>query len=268
MNCYNGERYLAEAIRSVLDQTFGDFELVFWDNQSSDESATIVHEFRDSRIRYLRSKIHTSLAEARRLALPWLNGKWIGILDVDDLWRANKLEKQLAALQSMPDAGFAYCGTNILNQQGSDEHVDVFNRDPANLPDGNIYPDLLRGNFIAVASLLINREKLTAIGGFCGRYPIMEDYYVSLNLARRYPVAVVREKLCDYRVHGLNASLSGPVDHFEDLDIVRQHFPDPAAVRAAGRIVLRHFKKSLLRRKSPQLGALLRTITSGTHQPR
>ena len=68
--------------------------------------------------------------------------------------------------------------------------------------------------------MLIRRNSLEAIGGFSGKYPIMEDYYVTLNIARWYPVAAVDEVLCDYRIHGSNASMNGPIDTFEDLNIV------------------------------------------------
>ena len=69
MNCYNGERYLREAIDSVLNQTFKKWELIFWDNCSTDNSANIVRKYNDSRIKYYKSEKHTSQYEARRQAV-------------------------------------------------------------------------------------------------------------------------------------------------------------------------------------------------------
>ena len=269
MNCFNGERFIREAISSVLAQTEADFELLVWDNQSTDHSADIIQSFDDSRIRYHRSDRHTSLAEARRLALPLLRGEWIGFLDVDDLWRHDKLEKQLNRVREAPEVGFCYCAVNLLDQSNGDgsAHRDhVFNRQPNTLPEGRIFQRLLRGNFIAIASLLVNRRKLVDLGGLRGRYPIMEDYDMSLRLARHHTVAVVPEVLCDYRVHGNNDSLRGPLDHFEDLDIVRSHFPHPMAILAAGRIAMRHFKKSFSAGRSPRIGALLHTLILGLNR--
>ena len=260
MNCYNGEEFIRESIDSALSQTFTDFELVIWDNLSNDSSWEIINNYNDSRIVPIKAREHTTLAEARKLAFKHLRGQWIGILDVDDLWRENKLEKQLAATSKYPELGFVYCSTNVLSDCEGFKKKHIFSKMAGELPEGDIYRRLLRGNYIAIASLLINRDRLAAIGGFSGKFPIMEDYYVTLNLARLYPVAAVQESLCDYRLHGNNASLHAPMDTFEDLQIVRGLFPDPPAVQAALRIMLRHLKKCLVQRKLPQLKRLTQAL--------
>lgn len=260
MNCYNGERFISEAIRSVLAQSWQNLELVVWDNRSTDQSRHIVSAFPDPRVVMIEAPEHTTLAQARKLALPHLRGKWIAILDVDDLWRPDKLAKQMALAQQKPDSGFIYCRTGVLQESPDPGPTSVFSREMIRLPEGNIYPQLLRGNYIAIASLLINRHCLTSIGGFSGRYPVMEDYYVTLNLARRFSVAAVQEELCDYRIHGDNASLAGPLDTFEDLNIVRNLFPDPRALVAALRIMARHLKKCLLHRTPPQFREMTRAL--------
>jgi glycosyltransferase involved in cell wall biosynthesis len=261
MNCYNGARFLEQGIRSVLAQTFTDFELVIWDNRSGDDSAAIVRRFSDPRIHYHLAPRHTTLALARRQAFGLLNGEWIGILDVDDLWRPDKLQRQVALAESHPEAGFIYCATAIVAEQGAAYHDLPFGRITRKLPEGDIYARLLRGNFISVASLLIHRQRLAELGGFSGRYPIMEDYWTTLNLARRHPAYAVQEVLCDYRVHGSNASRIGPLDTFEDLRIIRELFPEPRAVLASQRIILRHLKKCIRHRRLPQFADLGRALT-------
>lgn len=69
INCFNGERFLREAIDSVIAQTYSNWELIFWDNQSTDSTANIVRSYHDDRIRYFYAPEHTSLGEARNLAL-------------------------------------------------------------------------------------------------------------------------------------------------------------------------------------------------------
>ena len=260
MNCYNGEEFIRESIDSVLSQTFEDFELVIWDNLSSDRSWQIINDYKDRRIVPVKAREHTTLAEARKLAFEHLRGKWVGILDVDDLWRENKLEKQLNAASKYPQLGFVYCSTNVLSDCEGLRKRHIFTKMSGDLPEGDIYRRLLRGNYIAIASLLIDRDCLASIGGFSGKFPIMEDYYVTLNLARKYRVAAVQESLCDYRLHGNNASLHAPMDTFEDLQIVRGLFPDPPAIRAALRIVFRHLKKCLFQRKLPQLKRITQAL--------
>ncbi len=260
MNCYNGARFIGESIRSVLDQTFGDFELLVWDNRSTDDSATIVREFDDARIRYHLAPKHTTLAEARRQAFALLRGEWIAILDVDDLWHPDKLRRQMDLAAEHPEAGFIYCGTRILATGDVDGHNLPFDVVGDDLPQGDIYRRLLRGNYIAICSLLIHRERLAALGGFSGHYPVMEDYWTTLNLARRHPAYAVPAILCDYRLHDSNASQGGPLDNFEDLRIVRELFPDRGAMLAALRIVLRHVKKCIRHRQAPQLADLGRAL--------
>lgn len=260
MNCYNGEQYLAEAIESVLNQTHKNLELVFWDNQSTDRSASIIQSYDDDRIRYINSSSHTNLSQARKLAYPYLKGDWVAILDVDDVWDEQKLEKQLACAQLIDNVGFIYCKALPVNAQGQKIGKHVFLKYQNALPKGQIYKILARGNYISIASLLISKSKLDKIGGFSGEYPIMEDYYVTLNLSKKYPVSAVDEILCQYRIHGENESLKNTQDNFEDLQIVKDLFPDRTAYVAALRIMLRHIKTSVARRKTPNIRKIVQTL--------
>ena len=120
MNCFNGEKYLREAIDSVLAQTYQNWELIFWDNQSTDRSAEIVKSYDDPRIYYFYASQHTLLYEARNYAIEDQNGEFLAFLDVDDWWESDKLSIQLPSLRikmwawfvriimfSMKDSGWA-----------------------------------------------------------------------------------------------------------------------------------------------------------------
>ena len=91
MNCYNGEKYLKKSIQSVINQTYKNWELIFWDNQSIDKSKQILESFSDKRIRYFKSKKFRSLYDARNFAIKKANGKYICFLDTDDWWFKKKL---------------------------------------------------------------------------------------------------------------------------------------------------------------------------------
>ena len=95
MNCYNGEAYLDEALNSVVNQTYKNWELIFWDNCSTDNSSKIFKKFEDKRFKYFLSKKHTVLYEARNLAIEKISGEFIAFLDTDDIWLTDKLEKQI-----------------------------------------------------------------------------------------------------------------------------------------------------------------------------
>ena len=118
MNCYNGERYLRAAIDSVRAQTFADWELIFWDNASTDSSADIARSYADPRIRYSRGDENVPLGAARQLAVAQASGAWVGFLDTDDLWLPHKLERQLAAVAGT-DYLLCYAGIDEIAPDGA-----------------------------------------------------------------------------------------------------------------------------------------------------
>ena len=95
MNCLNGSKYLNEAIKSVLDQTYRNWEIIFFDNNSTDQSHLILQKYSEKRIKYFKSKITHTLYKARNLAIKKSKGDLIAFLDVDDWWTKDKLKKQV-----------------------------------------------------------------------------------------------------------------------------------------------------------------------------
>ena len=91
MNCYNGEKYLREALDSILAPTYKNWELIFCDNQSTDKSVEIFKSYADERLKYFYAPTHTLLYEARNYATEKSVGKFIAFLDVDDYKETNKL---------------------------------------------------------------------------------------------------------------------------------------------------------------------------------
>ena len=96
MNCYNCEKYLVESIDSVINQSYSNWELIFWDNVSVDGTANIVHCYDDARIRYFCGSKTAPLGGARNLALSQVRGEFIAFLDSDDKWMSNKLDLQVS----------------------------------------------------------------------------------------------------------------------------------------------------------------------------
>ena len=96
MNCFNGERYLDDSLKSILSQTYQNWELIFWDNLSTDNSKKIFLKYKDSRFKYYQANEHTILYVARNLAIKKANGEFIAFLDTDDIWLKNKLSEQIS----------------------------------------------------------------------------------------------------------------------------------------------------------------------------
>ena len=103
INCYNGEEFLRDTIDSVINQTYSNWELIFWDNQSTDSTSEIVKSYRDDRIRYFYAPYHTPLGEARNNAINNVKGGYLTFLDSDDLWHPDFLEKGIGKLEKCPD---------------------------------------------------------------------------------------------------------------------------------------------------------------------
>ena len=98
MNCYNSDKFLRESIESIYNQTYANWEIIFWDNASIDDSAKIAKSY-DERIKYYLASETTSLGEARNLALSNVSGEYVAFLDCDDLYLTDKLEKQVNLMQ-------------------------------------------------------------------------------------------------------------------------------------------------------------------------
>lgn len=239
MNVRNGAATLREALDSVLAQTFGDWELIVWDDRSSDESAKIVAEYSDARILYFLSPKETSLGKARHHAMRQARGEWLAFLDQDDLWMPRKLEMQMAlesphpskgSLGGLPalsisnggaQPGIIYGRTVRFYPNGRQRDYDQTHEFKP-LPEGDIFAQLFaKGCFIAMSSAVFRRSAVEEIGGIPAEVDIIPDYYLYTAVARRYPARAVQEVLCRYRMHGANLSrLAAIAMHREALWLV------------------------------------------------
>lgn len=202
MNCYNGEAYLREAVESVINQTYKDWELIFWDNQSTDGSREIIRSFKDPRIKYFYAQMHTGLGQARKLAVAQAAGQWIGFIDVDDLWLPDKLTKQVKIINSHNDPvlGLVYGRARIFGENIDKEELDLkyYKR---KLPEGDVFRQLLYDNFIAFLTMLVSKDAYNRVGGFSDAFLYAPDYQLSLAVARHYSVGAVQSYIAEYRKH-------------------------------------------------------------------
>ncbi len=116
MNCYNGEAYLKEALESIISQTYQNLEVIFWDNQSNDQTAKIFKSYSDPRLHYYYAPMHTKLGEARNLAFSKIKGDWVAFFDCDDLWLPDKLERQVDLIEDGDESlGLIYGQVLVVN---------------------------------------------------------------------------------------------------------------------------------------------------------
>ncbi len=210
MNVRNGAAFLRESLDSVMAQTFTDWELIAWDDRSTDASAQIVSEYRDPRIRYYLSPEDTPLGRARDAAIRQATGQWLAFLDQDDVWLPRKLEKQLAL--AAPDVGLIYGRAVLFNSRHGNLRDYDYAHEFQPLPEGDIFAQLFsEACFIAMSSAVLRRSAVEEIGGIPGDIEVIPDYYLYAAVARRYKARAVQEVACRYRLH--SGSMSGSQRH-------------------------------------------------------
>jgi len=200
INCYNGEKYLSQAIDSVRAQTYRNWEIIFWDNQSTDRSAQIARSYADPRLKYFYAPCHTSLYEARNHAVAKAQGEFLAFLDVDDWWLPDKLTRQMP-LFSDPQVGLA-CANYWVESERKRKRWLALQRP---IPAGWALGDLLRSYFIGLLTLVVRRSAFDSLDyPFDARFAIGGDRDLAIRLSMNWKVGSTSEPLAVYRLHGNN----------------------------------------------------------------
>lgn len=202
INCFNGEKYLKPAFDSVFAQTYTNWEIIFWDNASTDRSAEIAKSYGE-KVKYYLAPKTTPLGEARNLAMKKSKADLVAILDADDIWMPNRLEKQIKEFWNS-DAIVCYGAVEEISKDGDllrEVHIDK--------KSGYNFKELLNQFDIHVSTLLMKREimekenyefDLEMVGS--------EEYNLFMRIAARYNFCIINECLAKWRVHQ-SSSLTG-----------------------------------------------------------
>lgn len=211
MNCLNCADDLREALDSVAAQTCTDWEIIFWDNGSSDQSPAIAQSYGDN-VRYFRAEKTVPLGAARNLAIAMASGRYIAFLDCDDIWLPTKLEKQLALLEANPRLGLVctdtemFDGRRVLNRLFAHAHPER----------GHAFRQLMTQQWISMSSAVIRREALDNLRNAQGDPESPHWFDESLNvceeadlfyrIAHDWELDHVDAPLTRWRIHGANTT--------------------------------------------------------------
>ena len=201
VNCFNGEKYLSEAINSILSQTYNYWEVIFWDNKSTDRSSYIFKRYKDNRLRYYLSEKHSNLSQARVCAIEKSKGDLISFLDVDDYWDENFLKEQVSLFN---DINVKFSCSNFFIVDDKRKTRRVYRR---YMPKGNVVDSLLCEYFVGLLTLMIRRDAYFYVGGFDSNYHIIGDFDLVMKLARYGVLASNNRPLAYHRKHTSNESL-------------------------------------------------------------
>lgn len=204
---YNGEKYLGEAIESVLSQTFADFEFLILDDGSRDGSREIIGKYqkKDRRVRSLPNAKNLGVEKTLNRGVELARGEYIARIDQDDLWSdAGKLEKQVEFLESHPAC--AVLGTAQENIDENGKHLQVVKFKETDREIRNV---ILFSNPFAHPSVLIRKKALLELGGYSEekKYDLIDDYELWLRLGTKYELANLPGVSIKYRVHAGSRSV-------------------------------------------------------------
>ena len=214
MQTWNSERFVGEAIESVLGQDFEDLELIIVDGASTDATRQIIERYakQDRRIRVIFHERNLGISRACNDGIEAAKGKFIAQIDSDDVWVADKLTKQLAVLERDEDL-IVWSEGEIIDHAGQSlgkSFSERLGNNASAKKSGDLWQELLCSNCIFHSTVIYKKQNLGDV-----RYDegilVINDFKFFLELARQYQFYYIAEPLAKYRLHGGNTfASSGP----------------------------------------------------------
>lgn len=215
LSSYNHGKYIAEAIRSVLNQTYRDFELLIFDDGSSDNSREVIRSFHDERIRLFLNEENRGANVCARETISAARGQYIAIHHSDDVWEAEKLEKQVAFLDGhSSEFGVVFSYASIIDENGDafqeDEHfyARVFMQENRSR-QAWLHHLFYEGNCLCHPSAMLRRECYEKLGAYDDRYFQLPDFEFWIRVCLNFEIYILPEKLVRFRVRQNEANVSG-----------------------------------------------------------
>ncbi len=239
--CYKGERWIGEAIESVLEQTYQNFEIIVVDDGSPDDSVSIIKSYlKDARVNYIYQE-NQGVASARNQGIAQSRGSCLVFLDQDDRLLPQALEVGWQSLREHPDCGFVFGQCYLIDAKGVPLIYTSLERAIQGAPVCT-YEALVQGKGAAIyppSVILFRRSILEQVGGFNPDFGMADDYDVYLKVARQAPIHFHGTVLVAYRQHSENNSLQALRMRDDALKVVEaqktylaEHPRAQAAIRA------------------------------------
>lgn len=225
MPAYNAEKYLSQAVDSVISQTYNNWELIIINDGSTDSTQNIAgHYAKTYKGIKLINQENKRLSAARNTGIKAANGEWIAFLDADDIWVENKLALQMEKINADANIGLIFSDGYIFN----DNHLntDLLHGAASGLFSGpDMYELLYTGNYIPVLSVLVKKQHLTDIGWQDEQFTGCQDWDYWIRLAANNIVFFgMPDKLFYYRRHSANMSNNNDMIAFEKAVVFIKNF--------------------------------------------
>jgi glycosyltransferase involved in cell wall biosynthesis len=195
MPVYNAEKYVKEAIESILNQTFPDWELIIIDDCSTDNSIEIIQSFQDERIILLKNEINLGVSKAPNKGIRIALGKYVTKMDADDISLPTRFKKQVEFLEKHPD--YVLCASNV-QMFGTKQDFFVLPTEDQQLKIALLYQNPFVHSSVLIRSKNCKKYLYNEI------FPFAEDYELWINLKEEGKFASIPEILTKYRIHQNN----------------------------------------------------------------
>jgi len=210
---YNHEKYIGECIRSVLNQTYQDFEIVITDDGSKDKTVEIIRQFNDPRIKLLIHDKNKGTSVATNTCINNSSGKFVAILGSDDAWVPEKLEKQLEFLEQNVNVGAVFTREITVNENSNLVYQTIYSKVFDYALQNHSQAEWARfffffGNCLCAPSSMIRRNIFTEIGMFDERLAGLQDFDMWIKICLRHDIHLMEDRLTLYRVHDNYSNLS------------------------------------------------------------
>ena len=204
---HNRADLIGEAIRSVLAQTFQDFDVHIVDDGSTDNTKDVVDSLDDGRLHYFWQENSGLPADARNVGILRSGGEFVAFLDSDAVWFPDKLQHQVSAMKANPNCGIVASNYKCMGDHPLHDQITM--RD--NIPAGKVFEALLHANFIGTSMAMVRRSALEKVGAFHTDPSIRcaEDFDLWLRIAYHFEFEPIREVGGVYRIHPLNLAKGG-----------------------------------------------------------
>ena len=214
IHTYNNEKFIAETVASVLNQTYKDYEIIVVDDGSVDGTRDVLMPYMQ-KIRY-HYKENGGIASAKNAGIGLSQAEFVAFLDHDDLWVPDKLQLQMEHFNENPQIGLVYAKYTSF-RDGKELRTK-----PEKGYSGWIFKELLSKSFIQTSTVVVKRECLDAVGPYDETFSLGDEYDMFLRIARKFQCGFVDKGLTRYRVHDTNASNNDFLFDNENLGVYKK----------------------------------------------
>lgn len=219
---YNRAGLIMETIESIRHQTYPNWELIIVDDGSDDNTEKIIAQIQDNRIQLHKAGRIGIVGKIKNIGIEISNGELIAFIDSDDLWANTKLEKQIAALQQYPEAGFSLTGGYNFKESG--KPIEYFYKQKEGIRYDDIFLAIFRAEVsTTMPSLMLRKECLQTAGVFKESKPFSDVEFI-LDLAKHFKAVILYEPLFYRRIHEANDSDTNWIKrHYEGIEMISSY---------------------------------------------